>query len=159
MQCVRNEHQHWLHVQACEWAAGLRDEQKGSFDRTDRWPWSLWSGKNIGRLVHAIHAPQVTLKAHGCHHKSCSTIKANILEQARQKVWEYYELSDTDAIGKDGVLNLGVSYDGSWAKRGHTSKIGAGAIIDIMITPSPAMYCKVYINARAHNQGLTEHQI
>ena len=90
----------------------------------------------LAKISEGLGMPSMHHKSHSRHMdvitRVVPTIKANILEQARQKVREYYELSDTDVIGEDGVLNLGVSYDGSWAKRGHTSKIGVGAIIEIM---------------------------
>ncbi|GFN85550.1 hypothetical protein PoB_001205600 [Plakobranchus ocellatus] len=54
-------------------------------------------------------------------------VKQSILQQACDKVEEYYRREEPD-----GVLNVDVSYDGTWAKRGHTLKIGAGAIIEVM---------------------------
>ncbi|GFR62819.1 hypothetical protein ElyMa_000139900 [Elysia marginata] len=59
-------------------------------------------------------------------------IKSSFLDQAREKVREYYRQAEPDAFDDEGILTIGVSYDGSWAKRGHTSKIGAGAAIEIM---------------------------
>ena len=32
----------------------------------------------------------------------------------------------------DGILNIGVSYDGSWHKRGHSSHTGIGVVIDLL---------------------------
>jgi len=34
--------------------------------------------------------------------------------------------------GKDGVLNIGVSFDGSWHKREHSFYTGIGAAVDIL---------------------------
>ncbi len=39
----------------------------------------------------------------------------------------------------DGVLEIGVSYDGSWQKRGHSSHNGIGIVIDL-ITGLPIDY-------------------
>ncbi|GFN95547.1 hypothetical protein PoB_002205300 [Plakobranchus ocellatus] len=64
--------------------------------------------------------------------KTTDCVKDNILKQSRQKVVDYYRREEPGAFDEDGVLNIGVSYDGTWAKRGHTSKIGAGAVIEIM---------------------------
>ena len=33
---------------------------------------------------------------------------------------------------KDGILDIGVSFDGTWQKRGHSSHNGAGAVIDLL---------------------------
>ncbi|RUS69872.1 hypothetical protein EGW08_022368 [Elysia chlorotica] len=59
-------------------------------------------------------------------------IKNDILQQARDRVISYYRETEPDSFDADGVLNIGVSYDGTWAKRGFTSKLGAGAVIDTM---------------------------
>ncbi len=40
---------------------------------------------------------------------------------------------------KDGVLDIGVSYDGSWQKRGHSSHNGVETVIDL-ITGLPIDY-------------------
>ncbi|RUS88033.1 hypothetical protein EGW08_004199 [Elysia chlorotica] len=57
-------------------------------------------------------------------------IKNDILQQARDRVISYYRETEPDSFDADGVLNIGVIYDGTWAKRGFTSKLGAGAVID-----------------------------
>lgn len=31
----------------------------------------------------------------------------------------------------DGIMDVAVSFDGSWHKRGHVSKYGLGAVIDV----------------------------
>ena len=35
------------------------------------------------------------------------------------------------ALHKDAIIDIIVSYDGSWMKRGHCSLYGLGALIDI----------------------------
>lgn len=32
----------------------------------------------------------------------------------------------------EGIINLSVSYDGTWHKRGHTSNYGLGIVIDVL---------------------------
>ena len=36
--------------------------------------------------------------------------------------------------GEDGILDVEVSFDGSWQKRGHKSHIGVGAVIEFVPT-------------------------
>ena len=53
-----------------------------------------------------------------------------ILTEARQKVRETHIKENPD-INPDSILNIAVSYDGTWAKRGFTSNYGVGCVIDI----------------------------
>ena len=54
-----------------------------------------------------------------------------IVDETRQAIKEAYK-----EIGvipdEDGILNIGVSYDGSWQRRGHSSHNGMAAVIDLM---------------------------
>lgn len=51
------------------------------------------------------------------------------LALARNEVRKAY----SDVVdGKDAVLDITVSYDGSWQKRGFTSKYGIGCFIEIL---------------------------
>lgn len=52
------------------------------------------------------------------------------LEMARKRVREVYKAMDC-TITDDSVIDLGVSYDGSWHKRGHTSNYGIGCVIEL----------------------------
>ncbi|GFN81046.1 hypothetical protein PoB_000755200 [Plakobranchus ocellatus] len=52
-----------------------------------------------------------------------SFINNLVSEHAREKGIELME---------DTVLEICVSYDGTWMKRGHTSRIGIGCVIDVM---------------------------
>ena len=45
------------------------------------------------------------------------------LQQARDTVFQYYRDNNPAAFQVDGTLELAVSYDGTWFRRGHTYKI------------------------------------
>lgn len=65
---------------------------------------------------------------------SSSAIKAGQinLEKARARVREVYkELDPSNTVNDDDVLDLSVSFDGTWHKRGHTSNYGVGAVIEL----------------------------
>ncbi|GFY76923.1 uncharacterized protein TNIN_318041 [Trichonephila inaurata madagascariensis] len=50
-----------------------------------------------------------------------------LLLDVRKNVREVYgSKKDND------IVDIGVSYDGSWLTRGHTSNIGVGCIIDLL---------------------------
>lgn len=54
------------------------------------------------------------------------------VEKARERVRQVYrELDQSRPSGADEILDLAVSYDGSWHKRGHTSNYGVGCIIEL----------------------------
>ncbi|GFO12918.1 hypothetical protein PoB_003942300 [Plakobranchus ocellatus] len=76
------------------------------------------------------------------HHKSYNThvdaifeksseVMEVILALSREKVLEFYCQNHTEAFQDNGTLDLAVSFDGSWPKRGHTSKLGFGAVINV----------------------------
>lgn len=44
---------------------------------------------------------------------------------------KYYEEHTTNKADENGVLKIDGSFDGTWMKRGHTSKVGMGVIIEI----------------------------
>lgn len=44
---------------------------------------------------------------------------------------KHYEQYTTNVPDDNGVLNIDVSYDGSWMKRGHTSKFGMGIVTEV----------------------------
>ncbi|GFO28336.1 hypothetical protein PoB_005484100 [Plakobranchus ocellatus] len=78
----------------------------------------------------------------GLHHKSYNTHVDDIFEKSsevmevilalsREKVLEFYRQNHTEAFQDNGTLDLAVSFDGCWPKRGHISKLGFGAVIDV----------------------------
>lgn len=48
-----------------------------------------------------------------------------------QPIRKYYAENTTNVPDEDGILNIDISYDGSWMKRGHTSNVGMGVIIEV----------------------------
>ncbi|GFW13646.1 uncharacterized protein TNCV_1211121 [Trichonephila clavipes] len=60
--------------------------------------------------------------------EKCS-FKEDILEISRKVVRKHHE----DLLGTaNGVIDITVSYDGTWQKRGHSSLYGIGIVIDIL---------------------------
>lgn len=55
-----------------------------------------------------------------------------VLKKSRLKVREEYEQLNSNTTDCDGILNLGVSFDGTWHRRGHSSLYGIGCVIDIL---------------------------
>ncbi|GFR87173.1 hypothetical protein ElyMa_006069600 [Elysia marginata] len=81
--------------------------------------------------------PGMHLKTHQSHVEKIfmsvqSTIIDSELEDAQARLWRHYEEHNPAAIREDGILNVALSFDGSWAKRGHTSKIGFASVIEVM---------------------------
>lgn len=58
------------------------------------------------------------------------TFKNDILQVARNVVRKKHE--EFDSVADQDILDITVSYDGTWQKRGHTSLYGIGLVIDIM---------------------------
>ncbi|KAK3883276.1 hypothetical protein Pcinc_012405 [Petrolisthes cinctipes] len=53
-----------------------------------------------------------------------------LLEQSRKAVFKYYTQVLDRHPDEDGLLDVDVSFDGTWHTRGHSSLFGAGAVID-----------------------------
>lgn len=60
-----------------------------------------------------------------------NTVKKDVLELATNFVREAHKEIDTSLEGQE-VIDISVSYDGTWHKRGHTSNYGVGIVIDVL---------------------------
>ncbi|GFX00012.1 uncharacterized protein TNCV_3080081 [Trichonephila clavipes] len=54
-----------------------------------------------------------------------------MLEMSRQAAREAHVKVDTSLKNQE-IIDVSVSYDGTWQKRGHTSNLGLGIIIDVL---------------------------
>jgi hypothetical protein len=61
--------------------------------------------------------------------RQTSNISQEYEQVARQCVFSKYEGQGLP-LSDDGILNVDVSYDGTWHKRGHLSNVGAGFVIE-----------------------------
>ena len=77
---------------------------------------------------------QNTFDAHSQAIVEASMVVAdNILTDAAKVVRQVYpSVAATDSDADDDIIDLAVSYDGSWMKRGHTSAYGIGCVIDTL---------------------------
>ena len=78
---------------------------------------------------------QTTFAAHSKAIVEAGMVVANnILTDAAKIVWHMYAdqstTSDAASDADEEVVDLAVSFDGSWMKRGHTSAYGIGCVID-----------------------------
>ncbi|GFR85167.1 hypothetical protein ElyMa_006020700 [Elysia marginata] len=92
---------------------------------------------NLMKFAEVVGMPGMHLKTHQSHVEKIfmsvqSTFVDLVLQDARARLWRHYQEHNPAAIGEDGILNVAVSFDGSWAKRGHTSKIGFASVIEVM---------------------------
>ena len=81
----------------------------------------------------------------------------NVLCESAQIVRKVYHDSDP-SIDESGVIDLAVSFDGSWMKRGHTSPYGVGCAIEVvtgLIVDFVVMslYCQSCSYATTHYGG------
>lgn len=58
-------------------------------------------------------------------------IRKTILQMACKAVREQHEIVDPSLCTQD-IIDIGVSFDGTWHKRGHSSLYGIGSVIDIL---------------------------
>lgn len=57
-------------------------------------------------------------------------VREKVLNMARIKVRDEHQKLDS-SIGDDNIIDIGVSFDGSWQKRGYSSMYCIGCVIDI----------------------------
>lgn len=62
--------------------------------------------------------------------KVISNIGYKCLEKARARVREVETENNYD-INDESIIDVSVSYDGTWHKRGHTSNYGIGVVIEL----------------------------
>ncbi|GFW89908.1 uncharacterized protein TNCV_2980041 [Trichonephila clavipes] len=78
--------------------------------------------------IHAMDKKTFSKCLHKLYEEKCS-FKEDILEISRKVVRKHHE----DLLGTaNGVIDITVSYDGTWQKRGHSSLYGIGIVIDIL---------------------------
>ncbi|GFT93460.1 uncharacterized protein TNCV_2387371 [Trichonephila clavipes] len=78
--------------------------------------------------IHAMDKKTFSKCLHKLYEEKCS-FKEDILEISRKVVRKHHE----DLLGAaNGVIDITVSYDGTWQKRGHSSLYGIGIVIDIL---------------------------
>ncbi|GFT52722.1 uncharacterized protein TNCV_205671 [Trichonephila clavipes] len=78
--------------------------------------------------IHAMDKKTFSKCLHQLYEEKCS-FKEDILEISRKVVRKHHE----DLLGTaNGVIDITVSYDGTWQKRGHSSLYGIGIVIDIL---------------------------
>ena len=83
------------------------------------------------------------------------TIWMPMFSKSSEIMWEeHLKCPADDNVGDDGVMNISVSYDGSWLTRGHTSQIGLGCVVDLLtglVIDAHVMstYCQVCKNIAA----------
>ncbi|GFV23431.1 uncharacterized protein TNCV_4781431 [Trichonephila clavipes] len=58
-------------------------------------------------------------------------VKKKMLEMSRQAAREAHVKVDASLKNQE-IIDVSVSYDGTWQKRGHTSNLGLGIIIDVL---------------------------
>eukprot|EP00112_Aurelia_sp_Birch-Aquarium-sp1_P015507 Seg3441.4 transcript_id=Seg3441.4/GoldUCD/mRNA.D3Y31 product="hypothetical protein" protein_id=Seg3441.4/GoldUCD/D3Y31 len=61
---------------------------------------------------------------------SSNTFKEIVAESRKAIVNAYGEIGEHP--DDTGILNIAVSFDGAWQKRGHTSHNGLGAVVELM---------------------------
>lgn len=86
----------------------------------------------IFSMVVGLHAMDKRTFSHCLHELSeeKEKLKDDVLEFSRNIVYSSHE--ELDSNDNEDVIDVAVSYDGTWHKRGHTSLYGIGIVIDIL---------------------------
>lgn len=83
-----------------------------------------------------LNMKAIACKAYDRHldqlHTTYAEAASETLEKARVEVRKAYKLLENLPIDYAGPIDISVSYDSSWQKRGFTSKNGVGCVVDIV---------------------------
>ena len=81
-----------------------------------------------------------------------------LLGANRRAVFAFYKEKLNIMPDEDGVLNIDVSFDGTWHTRGHTSLLGAGAVIDTHtgLIMDYATTSKICVPCKQHETALAK---
>lgn len=83
-----------------------------------------WNMKPMNRNAYRCHINNM--------YKRYVKTATESLEKARKEVCKAYTIINNTPLDEPGPINIFVSYDGSWQKRGFTSKNGVGCCIDVV---------------------------
>lgn len=84
-----------------------------------------------------------SLNLPGLHHKTfhghankmytqLEELEDRVFSQTVSYVREVHAKHSGITLGEDDVLNISVSFDGTWLTRGHSSHIGVGCVVDLL---------------------------
>ncbi|GFT90842.1 uncharacterized protein TNCV_336101 [Trichonephila clavipes] len=80
---------------------------------------------------HANNGPKNICQMHAQLIREKQRGEEKMLEMSRQAAREAHVKADASLKNQE-IIDVSVSYDGTWQKRGHTSNLGLGIIIDIL---------------------------
>ena len=87
-----------------------------------------WCGiMNIPHTMSLVSFSSHQKKLHG----ASLVMTENVREQSKQAIRKAYKKIGINE-DEDGILNIGVSFDGSWQRRGHSSHNGLASVIDLI---------------------------
>ncbi|KAL1276305.1 hypothetical protein QQF64_035928 [Cirrhinus molitorella] len=102
----------------------------------------------LKKISKVLGIPSLHLKTYQRHNRKVTVAEIErglgSLHRAREQIRQAYAEVDTDVArllmeDEDAVINISVSFDGTWHKRGFTSNYGIGVCIDVLTGSSKAM--------------------
>ena len=89
----------------------------------------------ISRFCSKMNIPSISSKNYYKHFykldKEYQQLRSDVIKEAGKGIYKYYIEEKGLPADYDGILDIAVSYDCSWHKRGHCSKYGVAAVIDL----------------------------
>ena len=104
----------------------------------------------------SLGAGLTTKRYYQYHNVICdetAKLSSKLEVSASECVSSYYEEDLNISRSEDGILNVDVSYDGTWMTRGHSSKMSAGFVIEadtglILDHECLSKYCHICVKIR-----------
>ena len=95
----------------------------------------------------------------------CRRVASSVKEHQDSNIFSYYAKKLNIECDENGILNIDVSFDGTWMRRGHNSRIGCafviecytGTAVDFLVLSTYCHACIVLAEKRKKNK-ITEEQ-
>lgn len=99
--------------------------------------------KALGETAHQDHKAEIA--------KAAERAKDFQIQRVVRILRQEYASKNLASPDENGILDISVSYDGSWQKRGHLSNHGVGCVIDsvtglVIDYEAMSLYCQVRLS-------------
>ena len=95
-----------------------------------------FAARKLNKFCEYLNLPGLsseTFKAHcDALYQLTPKLKEHVVELAVQAVREAHKDMLPNCVGDGGIIDIAVSYDGTWHTRGHSSKLGVACVIDLL---------------------------
>ena len=95
-----------------------------------------FAARKLNKFCEYLNLPGLSSETFKTHcdalYQLTPRLKEHVVELAVQAVREAHKDMLPNCVGDGGIIDIAVSYDGTWHTRGHSSKLGVACVIDLL---------------------------